>query len=67
MRIRGYVIEYNLAEAARVLHISPRQLRQGVQKGAFQYFYRLKNQDYIFHDASIDTNRQVLGSKGSRR
>jgi len=34
-----------------------------VQKGAFKYFYRLKKQDYIFHDASIDTNRQFLRVK----
>jgi len=63
MRIKGYLIEYNLLEAARILRISPGQLRDGVQEGNFRYFYCLDGREYTFHDASIETNRQVLMSK----
>lgn len=66
MRIKGYLIEYNLLEAARILRISPRHLRDGVQKGTFKYFYCLDGREYTFHDASIDSNRQVLMSESAR-
>jgi len=60
MRIRGYIIEYDLSEAARILRISTRELLEGVKEGRFQYFYQIKGQNYKFHDASIDTNRTRL-------
>ena len=66
MRMKGYLIEYNLLEAARILRISPKQLRDGAQKGTFKYFYCLNEQEYTFHDASIDTNRQVLTGTSAR-
>lgn len=66
MRIKGHLIEYNLLEAARILRISPRRLRDGVQKGTFKYFYCLNGREYTFHDASIETNRQVLVAESAR-
>jgi len=57
MRLRGHLIEYDLPEAARILRISAKQLLEGVKEGRFKYFYRIKGQNYKFHDASIDTNR----------
>jgi hypothetical protein len=60
MRIRGHLVEYDLPEAARILRIPTRELLEGVKEGRFQYFYRIKGQNYKFHDASIETNRMRL-------
>ncbi len=60
MRIRGCTIEYNLNEAAKMLKISPDDLRCEVEEGRLRYYYRLKSKDYRFHDASILTNRELL-------
>ena len=60
MRIRGYLIEYDLSEAAKILRIPARKLLRGTQEGKFQYFYHQTGNNYKFHDASIETNRVRL-------
>ena len=63
MRIRGCTIEYDLDEAAKILALTPHELRRGVEGGRLQYYYRLKSKGYRFHEASILTNRELLGPR----
>jgi hypothetical protein len=63
MRIRGCTIEYNLHEAAEILKISPEELKQGVEKGRFQYYYCLKSEGYLFHNASLLANQELLSQR----
>ena len=63
MRIRGCMVEYSLNEAAKMLAISPDELKHGVEKGNLRYYYRLQSQGYQFHEASILTNRELLAQR----
>jgi len=60
MRIRHATIEYNLTEAATMLGISPKHLKQAVDTGHLQYYYRSGKNNYQFHEASLCTNRELL-------
>ena len=60
MRIRNAVVEYDLAEAAVMLAISPSDLKEAVSAGHLQYYYRLDEDDYRFHDASLRANKDLL-------
>ena len=68
MRIRGYIVEYDLRETAVILPgrrkvgdlgISQTKLRKEVREGKLRYFYNNGN-GYKFHDASLDENRRRL-------
>ena len=59
MRIRGYIIEYDLRETAVILGISQTKLRKGVREGKLRFFYN-NDDGYKFHDASLDENRRRL-------
>ena len=50
MRIRGYIVEYDLRETAVILGISQTKLRKEVREGKLRYFYNNGN-GYKFHDA----------------
>lgn len=63
MRIRALTVEYNLTEAARMLGISTAALKQGVDTGHLQCYYRLGKNDYQFHEASLQTNQELLARK----
>ena len=63
MRIRNAVVEYDLAEAATMLDISPTDLKQAVSTGHFQYYYRLGEDDYRFHEASLRVNKDLLSQE----
>lgn len=60
MRIRGHTIEYDLSEAAKMLGISPNELKRGIESGNLRYYYQLGSKGYRFHEASILTNRELL-------
>ena len=60
MRIRNAVVEYDLAETAAMLGISPAALKQAVSAGHLQYYYRLGEDDYRFHEASLRANKDLL-------
>ena len=60
MRIRHAVVEYDLEEAAVMLGISPSDLKQAVSTGHLQYYYRLGEGDYRFHEASLRANKELL-------
>ncbi len=60
MRIRNVVLEYDLEEAAAMLDISPSDLKQAVSAGYLQYYYRLDEDDYRFHEASLRANKDLL-------
>ena len=63
MQIRGCMVEYDLNEAAKMLSISPDELKRGVEKGHLRYYYRLRSKEYQFHEASILTNRKLLAQR----
>lgn len=63
MRIRNAVVEYDLAEAATMLDISPVDLKQAVSAGHLQYYYRLGEDDYRFHEASLRVNKDLLSQE----
>lgn len=63
MRIRNAVVEYNLEEAAAMLDISPADLKQAVGAGHLQYYYRLGEDDYLFHEASLRANKDLLSQE----
>lgn len=60
MRIRGCTVEYDLDEAAKMLELSPDELKRRAEAGQLRYYYRLKSQEYRFHDASISANQELL-------
>ena len=60
MRIRYAVVEYDLEEAAAMLDISPADLKQAVSVGYLQCYYRLDEDDYRFHEASLRANKDLL-------
>ena len=63
MRIRNTVVEYDLKEAAAMLDISPATLKQAVSTGHLQYYYRLGEDDYRFHEASLRANKDFLAQQ----
>ena len=63
MRIRNAVVEYDLEEAAAMLAISPADLEQAVSAGHLQYYYRLGEDDYRFHEASLRANKDLLSQE----
>lgn len=63
MRIRNAVIEYDLEETAAMLDISPVDLKQAVSAGHLQYYYRLGEDDYRFHEASLRVNKDLLSQE----
>lgn len=65
MRIRNTVVEYDLEEAAAMLDISPADLKQAVSAGHLQYYYRLGEDDYRFHEASLRANKDLLSQEDS--
>ena len=60
MQIRHAVVEYDLDEAAAMLDISPADLKQAVKTGHLQCYYRLDEEDYRFHEASLRANKDLL-------
>ena len=60
MRIRHAVVEYDLEEAAAMLDISPADLKQAASAGYLQFYYRLGEGDYRFHEASLRANKDLL-------
>ncbi len=60
MRIRHAVVEYDLEEAAAMLDISPADLKQAVSAGYLQCYYRVGEEDYRFHEASLRANKDLL-------
>ena len=63
MRIRNAVVEYDLEETAAMLDISPVDLKQAVNAGHLQYYYRLGENDYLFHEASLRANKDLLSQE----
>ena len=63
MRIRHAVVEYDLEEAAAMLGISPSDLKQAISTGHLQYYYRLDEEDYRFHEASLRANKDLLSQE----
>lgn len=63
MRIRNAVVEYDLEETAAMLDISPVDLKQAVSAGHLQYYYRLGEDDYRFHEASLRANKDLLSQE----
>ncbi len=63
MRIRALTVEYNLMEAARMLGISAAALKQAVDAGHLRCYYRLGKNEYQFHEASLQTNQELLARK----
>ena len=63
MRIRALTVEYNLTEAARMLGISDAALKQAVDAGHLRCYYRLGKNEYQFHEASLQTNQELLARK----
>lgn len=63
MRIRNAVVEYDLKEAAAMLDISPADLKQAVSAGHLQYYYRLGEDGYRFHEASLRANKDLLSQE----
>ena len=63
MRIRNAVVEYDLKEAATMLDISPADLKQAVRAEHLQYYYRLGEDDYRFHEASLRVNKDLLSQE----
>ena len=63
MRIRNAVVEYDLKEAAALLDISPADLKQAVSAGHLQYYYRLGEDGYRFHEASLRANKDLLSQE----
>ena len=63
MRIRNAVVEYDIEETAAMLDISSADLKQAVSAGHLQYYYRLGEDDYLFHEASLRANKDLLLQK----
>ena len=63
MRIRHAVVEYDLEETAAMLGISPTDLKQAVSAGHLQYYYRLDEGSYCFHEASLRANKDLLSQE----
>ena len=63
MRIRNAVVEYDLEETAAMLGISLTDLKQAVSTGYLQYYYRLGEDDYRFHEASLRANKDLLSQE----
>lgn len=63
MRIRNAVVEYDLEEAAVMLGISPVDLKQAASTGYLQYYYRLGEDEYRFHEASLRANKDLLSQE----
>ena len=63
MRIRHAVVEYDLEEVAAMLGISPSDLKQAISTGHLQYYYRLGEEDYRFHEASLRANKDLLSQE----
>ena len=63
MRIRHAVVEYDLEETAAMLGISSADLKQAVNAGHLQYYYRLGEDDYRFHEASLRANKDLLSQE----
>lgn len=63
MRIRAFTVEYNLTEAAQMLGISAAALKQAVDAGHLRCYYRLGKNGYQFHEASLQTNQELLAQK----
>lgn len=63
MRIRNAVVEYDLEEAAALLDISPTDLKQAASAGHLQYYYRLGEDGYRFHEASLRVNQDLLSQE----
>ncbi len=63
MQIRNVVVEYTLKEAAAMLNISPADLKQAVSAGHLQYYYRLGEDNYRFHEASLRANKDLLSEE----
>ena len=63
MRIRNAVVEYDLEEAAAMLDISSADLKQAVGAGHLQYYYRLGEDGYRFHEASLRANKDLLSQE----
>lgn len=63
MRIRNAVVEYDLEEAAALLDISPTDLKQAASAGHLQYYYRLGEDGYRFHEASLRANQDLLSQE----
>ena len=63
MRIRNAVVEYDLEEAAALLDISPADLKQAASAGHLQYYYRLGEDGYRFHEASLRANQDLLSQE----
>ena len=57
------MVEYDLKEAAAMLGISPADLKQAVDAGHLQYYYRLGEGDYRFHEASLRANKDLLSQE----
>ena len=66
MQIRHTVVEYDLAEAAAMLDISPVTLKKAVEAGHLQCYYQRGKDDYRFHEASIRVNKDLLSEKDDR-
>ena len=60
MQIRNAVVEYDLVEAAAMLNLSPAVLRWAVNAEHLQCYYRLGKNDYLFHEASLRANKELL-------
>ena len=65
MQIRNAVVEYNLAEAAAMLDISPAVLKWAVNAGHLQCYYQ-RGKVYWFHEASICANQELLSQDDYR-
>lgn len=63
MQIRHTVVEYDLAEAAALLDISPAELKKAVEAGHLQCYYQRGKDDYRFHEASIRVNKDLLSEE----
>lgn len=63
MQIRHTVVEYDLAETAAMLDISPADLKKAVEAGHLQCYYRRGQDDYRFHEASLRVNKDLLSQK----
>ena len=59
MQIRNAVVEYDLAEAAAMLDISPAVLKWAVNAEHLQCYYQ-HGKIYWFHEASICANQELL-------
>ena len=66
MQIRNAVVEYDLAEAAAMLDISPTVLKHAVDAEYLQYYYRRGKNDYRFHEASLHSNKELLSQADYR-